>query len=304
MKAEAKQITAIRRLRQNHRPTESAYGDRAQHEVPQSRSGTGVEGLAAREGVSVRTIQKAVRELEEWGLVEKSGRKGLNHYFVVTRDPNLMPAVKSRNAPRLAKRREQFGEFGRRGAAARASRAAQAKAKAQESSPLSENNFVPDEKDPSPRTDIVKQSFVNRAPRNGRKRKRREELSMDYQHAGKSSVPTGSGKGSYVSQFSGNSFSTNSHREPRGEIDWNGWIDALSEHQTRSEAIHWIYGAIDKLRDTLLLNPEQAQEKLDRLLRRARAMRLQLNRSILDRLLNDLIDQESRRDRSPDSKHQ
>ena len=213
-------------------------------------------GLAALEDVSVRTIQNAVRELEEWGLVEKSGRRGPYHYFVLTRDPKRVPAVKSRSAPRLEKRREQFGEFGRKGAAVRASRTAQAKANIEESSPLGENVFVPDEKDSPPRTDIVEQSFVNRAQRPGRKRRRREWLSKDEQHAGKSTAPPKHETRSDTDQSSTRPFSTDPNREQRGDIDWNGWMDVLAEFLSRTEATLCIYGAIDRLRETLGLDSE------------------------------------------------
>ncbi len=245
-----------------------------------------LEKIATREGVTAKTIQDAVRELEERGLVEKLRRIRLIYTYEVTRDPDRAPEVKSRNAPRLAKRRRQFGEYGRKGAATRAARAERAGLRATKLSPKGEKDFVPNEKDPSARTDTPKQILTNRA--RGTSRKQREEPLDDIPKASKVSGQPTDGVDPHPSQLLDNP-SSHASEKSYGDIDWNGWIKWLSGCQTRKEATLWIFGALDRIKGTLNLSSEDAHGMLDRVLRKARATGLRPKPGDLNRLLEQSI---------------
>ena len=126
--------------------------------------------IAARENVTSRTIQTVVRELQEHGLIEKVGRRGLVYEYEVIRDLKRVPEVRLRNARRLERQRERFGEHGRKGAVIKATRAASADDRAKRISPEGEEDFGPHAKHSSPRTESLQQNLTNRLTKGHRER--------------------------------------------------------------------------------------------------------------------------------------
>lgn len=86
----------------------------------------GLDRLANRLNVGRRTIQNRMRTLERLGLVEcfvgfvEIGTKiERRHLMRVCRDRSKLAEIANRNLMKLASRRIQFGEFGKRGASRR-----------------------------------------------------------------------------------------------------------------------------------------------------------------------------------------
>ncbi len=64
--------------------------------------------IASAEAVSVRSIQRWLRELEAAGRVVREPVPGQADVYRVVRDPDQVPAARRHNAERLAKRRQRF----------------------------------------------------------------------------------------------------------------------------------------------------------------------------------------------------
>jgi len=76
--------------------------------------------LARQRGVTVRTIQRWRRRLEQQGLLVVKWRPEDCNLYVVVRDPKKRVTACMRDAVRATKDREQFEEWGRQGAARKA----------------------------------------------------------------------------------------------------------------------------------------------------------------------------------------
>lgn len=228
-----------------------------------------------------------MRELQESGLIEKVGRKGLVYEYEVIRDPQKVSEVKLRNAARLERQREHFGAHGRKGAAIKAARLASADDRAKKISPEGEEDFAPHEKHISPRTETLKQNLTNR-PTKGQ----RERLDEQSEKEPGKDECIAKGESEYGS-FSQSPAEAPSRRdgivETHSNIDWNGWIEWLSQCQSRQEAILWIFEAIDQAKASLHLSSEDASELLDRVLRKGRATGLQPHPRNLNQLLSKAI---------------
>lgn len=90
------------------------------HANPEGYCRRSLKRIAKIEGVDRRSVQRWLYELESAGRVMKLNERGKMGVFRVIRHSNEVNGTRARNLKNVMKRRRQFGEYGRLGAAKKA----------------------------------------------------------------------------------------------------------------------------------------------------------------------------------------
>ena len=154
-------------------------------------------------------------------------------------------------------------------------------------SPEGEKDFGSYEKQSSPRTESLEQNFTNRLAAG-----QRDQLEGPSENAladNRCLAWEESGYESLSKSFAKATSRYDGITEAHSDIDWNGWFDWLSKCQSLQKASLWICEAIDHVKKSLDISSKDAEEFLDRVLRKGRATGHRPLPAILNQLLNEEI---------------